>query len=154
MYNINEPEKAGHEKRDKGKVLQHCLCKVSVKSGINMGALDLTTCYRLLRCFFILTPEQKLNLKYVIDQRNVINKYLNEKTLESELFSKIWDQLQIPTLIIAAEIDPSFADEIFKRIKLLKRTKPSMKHSIQCYETYLEWFSRDDILRQVIYFIS
>ncbi|VDI81047.1 Hypothetical predicted protein [Mytilus galloprovincialis] len=150
MYNINEPEKAGHEKRDKGKVLQHCLCKVSVKSGITMGALDLTTCYSLLRGFFLLTPEQKLNLKYVIEQRNVINKYLNEKTLEGELFSKIWDQLQIPTLIIAAEIDPLFADEIFNKIKILKRTKPSMKHSIQCYETYLEWFSRDDILRQEI----
>lgn len=150
MYNINGPERDGHEQREKGKVLQHCLCKVSVKNGIYMGALDLTTCYRLLEGFFEISSQEKTWLKCILEQRNAINKHLIDKTLDHDQFVKMWEQLEMPTLLMAAAIDNIYSDDIYNKVKLLAMTTPSVKKYVKFYELYLEWFSRDDILRQVL----
>lgn len=115
-----------------------------------MGALDLTTCYRLLEGFFEISSQEKKWLKCILEQRNAINKHLIDKTLDHDEFVKMWDQLEMPILLMAAAINNTYSDDIYNKVKILANSTPSVKKYAKFYELYLEWFSRDEILRQVL----
>lgn len=122
LYDIGKNYPKGHYIQDKyNKVIQHCLCCISVNSQCSIEKLDLTILCTLLNNCFNLSPSEKMWLTSIRDIRNNISHAASPTEFDKGQLEKWWAVLEGAVLGLASRVPPVYYEKSIKEnIDLLK----------------------------------
>lgn len=126
LYNISKNNTKGHFIIRQSKVVQHCVCHVSVNTQCSLNTLDITMLYTLLTNCANLSSAETMWLTCIKDIRNKIAHAPCTAHYEKARLEKWWTMLEGAVLGLASNVSQEYYEESIKEnIDILKNFVPT-----------------------------